>query len=1052
MSFFYDLNKKLDGIRATPEVTHKQLNERDMSRAAKGYEKYGKEGMEALAKAGREGKALDPVRAKYDKYDNTEVDEGQMLDKFVNSKIGQKILGKPSDANKLSPSTAGHSFGKGQVTPGGPLGQIARSNMNKNEGAHSQDAMALNPDFDKIGRKPGVMGKIGSGLKKVADVLAPGDDELLDRLQKSSGAATRQPGAKEPRYMEAMSPAKQKSFAALAPPTDKITFADKIAGAKKEVDEMLGDVAAEAMKNALSGGQKKLDKNDNGQLDANDFAMLRKGAGKKSMEEAQDATTYTVAYKDPKKPGKSYSTQVKATSAAEAKAAFQDWDDTGRFTYLGSRPDVDKVHEASTGNAFDYKSRREPETQKSASRIHKGTYGTEYDGDKDDAKALAAKKKAAVAAGQATRGRGRPKRNADSDTGQVMKPDFSAFGVTGKDIKLPKHKGAVTKHKMVGEDDLDPKNQGEYDQEGDMAKEQMHTIMSAAKELHSILRDDENLPEWVQKKITLAKEYIDTARDYMLTQHAERDEEQPIAEKAVSKKQQRFMGMVHATQKGEKPASGAVAKVAKSMGKKDAEDFAATKHKGLPEKKKPEGKKNKEEDVEESTTSGSVATSTAAPKAAKGAGGFTFGKGIYDSMNREVEDMIAESMSINMSMNNDANGPTRSLTVTATDDDATKLAQLLKSAGLGGAAQETCSACGSANCGCDAVDESYGDNSVAQNSPDYPTNTETAQDNFEYSGGLNKPKSTGQTTVPVIASQEERQYTNEGQGPSDAERLDHYHDLKASGMNPDEAEAEAYGTDDWYNDMNEQDPIDRMMEMAGINNNAQLDEGMMDKLKSLVVPKLMKLLGPDAVDIANAVKQATGGDLSPTKENAMRVVQALGIDKAAAQGQSPQMAEGIAGNWQGKLRQALYTVGLLGSAGAASAMAGTPALIMGVIGVALLMMADAVFGSGPGSVGVMGKFGNKGTSTQRGLDIHGSPITNTNVDESDDLSRMMEMAGVKKKAVEEEKTEEGNKFTGNLAKARADGKKETDLDGDGDMEKVRESIFTLTNQWKAYKG
>ena len=72
MSFFYDLNKKLDSIRATPEVTHQQLNERDMSRAAKGYEKYGKEGMEALAKAGHEGKALDPIRKKYDKYDNTE--------------------------------------------------------------------------------------------------------------------------------------------------------------------------------------------------------------------------------------------------------------------------------------------------------------------------------------------------------------------------------------------------------------------------------------------------------------------------------------------------------------------------------------------------------------------------------------------------------------------------------------------------------------------------------------------------------------------------------------------------------------------------------------------------------------------------------------------------------------------------------------------------------------------------------------------------------------------------------------------------------------------
>ena len=61
--------------------------------------------------------------------------------------------------------------------------------------------------------------------------------------------------------------------------------------------------------------------------------------------ETQGATKYTVAYKDNKKPGKSHSTQVKATSAAEAKAAFQEWDSTNRFTYLGSRPNVDTVYE-----------------------------------------------------------------------------------------------------------------------------------------------------------------------------------------------------------------------------------------------------------------------------------------------------------------------------------------------------------------------------------------------------------------------------------------------------------------------------------------------------------------------------------------------------------------------------------------------------------------------------------------------------------------------------------------------------------------------------------
>jgi hypothetical protein len=43
--------------------------EKTMSRAAKGHEKYGKEGMAALAKAGKEGKSLEPVRAKYNKYD-----------------------------------------------------------------------------------------------------------------------------------------------------------------------------------------------------------------------------------------------------------------------------------------------------------------------------------------------------------------------------------------------------------------------------------------------------------------------------------------------------------------------------------------------------------------------------------------------------------------------------------------------------------------------------------------------------------------------------------------------------------------------------------------------------------------------------------------------------------------------------------------------------------------------------------------------------------------------------------------------------------------------
>ena len=55
---------------------------------------------------------------------------------------------------------------------------------------------------------------------------------------------------------------------------------------------------------------------------------------------------------------------------------------------------------------------------------------------------------------------------------------------------------------------------------------------------------------------------------------------------AVSKKQQRFFGMVRAAQKGEmKNPSKEVSDVAGDISMKDAKKFAKTKHKGLPEKK-----------------------------------------------------------------------------------------------------------------------------------------------------------------------------------------------------------------------------------------------------------------------------------------------------------------------------------------------------------------------------------------------------------------------------------------------------------------------------------
>jgi|688.fasta_scaffold953315_2 hypothetical protein len=58
-------------------------------------------------------------------------------------------------------------------------------------------------------------------------------------------------------------------------------------------------------------------------------------------------------------------------------------------------------------------------------------------------------------------------------------------------------------------------DKGEYDYEGDMTKTQLRGVIRNAQELHDILKPDENLPEWVQSKITLAADYIMSSADYV---------------------------------------------------------------------------------------------------------------------------------------------------------------------------------------------------------------------------------------------------------------------------------------------------------------------------------------------------------------------------------------------------------------------------------------------------------------------------------------------------------------------------------------------------------
>jgi hypothetical protein len=73
--------------------------------------------------------------------------------------------------------------------------------------------------------------------------------------------------------------------------------------------------------------------------------------------------------------------------------------------------------------------------------------------------------------------------------------------------------------KFVAEDDVPAVDQGEYDQEGDMLKDNLMTIEREAKDLVDSIHDNENLPEWVEDKISQAKGMIVAVAEYMKTQH-----------------------------------------------------------------------------------------------------------------------------------------------------------------------------------------------------------------------------------------------------------------------------------------------------------------------------------------------------------------------------------------------------------------------------------------------------------------------------------------------------------------------------------------------------
>ena len=91
-------------------------------------------------------------------------------------------------------------------------------------------------------------------------------------------------------------------------------------------------------------------------------------------------------------------------------------------------------------------------------------------------------------------------------------------GAVHTPMSRAKHLARQAMQKKMKEDiDLffEAKDESEYGYEGDMAISQLKTICRHAEEFMGMLKPDTDLPEWVQSKITLATDYIQTAHDYM---------------------------------------------------------------------------------------------------------------------------------------------------------------------------------------------------------------------------------------------------------------------------------------------------------------------------------------------------------------------------------------------------------------------------------------------------------------------------------------------------------------------------------------------------------
>jgi hypothetical protein len=543
----YDLTDYLQHAAAMlDKVVQGPIDESGLQ-AYLGKKKYGEQGMKALQKAGREGASKEKmaqIRAKHDKMDEAVGQEGPAdllaaVEQEINNP-GRTVDNLTDVLNATFGSDRSPEFKKARAVIGKYIDLV--------------DNAAMGSEEDGIAPMRG--GNIARHIQQY---------DLTNYLQHA--AAMLDKAVKGPmdegNYNEEMLSPKQKKFASLAEPKDKITYADKIAGAKKkdEGNEFSGElVKARAQgKDSFSvdgkeypvkeGFEDQHDVTNKGEYDQegdmakDDLSTIEDAAREldsilsaddnlpewvqskinKAMDYLDTARDYMKANTDDDNPEikeGEYKDSVNKSKvpAYQRKAKGGDWK-------VSTKDLDDEASKSPTGRAG---------LEKLKQRMRDDGVMEGFP-TVDDARKRAEKEK----------GTGKfDKQTTSTGTRYTRKPEtYSDDGEETGTSDAPKKRGRPKKH-------TGPER-----------------VTSKAWKHKGGRKTNESI-----KLDTFVEDTISELDSLLLS------------EKAVSKAQQKFMGMVYAAKKGDKPASKEVAKAAKGMSKKDAKDFAKTKHKGLPAK------------------------------------------------------------------------------------------------------------------------------------------------------------------------------------------------------------------------------------------------------------------------------------------------------------------------------------------------------------------------------------------------------------------------------------------------------------------------------------